>query len=151
MDGKIDVIQEHLATATLRDAICRLQGIISLPKQTKGKALCLNLSNELHDIALKMADHILETLGFKVLYSGQNTPLINFEKIIASFKPDRLYISSSYIEDIKAVQAEFDCICSICAEADIEIYIGGMGFDLLNYTHAAVTKRLFMFEEAYSI
>jgi excisionase family DNA binding protein len=151
INGKIDIIQEHLATSTLRDAIKRLQGIISLPKAKKGKALCLNLSNEMHDIALKMVDHILENRGFKVLYSGQNTPIINFEKILKSFKPDRIYISSSYIEDIKAAQEEFDYICDCSAKAGINIYIGGAGFDQLNYDHLAVAQRLHTFEEIHKI
>ncbi len=151
MNEKIDVIQEHLATSTLRDAINRLQGIISLPKPLKGKVLCLNLSNEMHDIALKMVDHILENRGYKMLYSGQNTPIINFEKILKSFKPDRIYISSSYIEDIKATQEEFDYICNCSVEAGIDIYIGGAGFDQLNYDHPAVTQRLHTFEETHKI
>ena len=151
MDGKIDVIQEHLATSTLRDAINRLQGIISLPKVMKGRALCLNLSNELHDIALKMVDHILEIRGFKVLFSGQNTPMINFEKILKSFKPDRIYISSSYVEDTNTAQKEFDYLCDCSSEIGIEVFIGGAGFDLLNYKHPAVIQRILTFEEVYQI
>lgn len=151
MNGKIDVIQEHLASSTIKDAINRLQGIILLPTRKKGKALCLNLSSELHDIALKMVDHILENRGFKVLYSGQNTPIINFEKILKSFKPDRIYISSSYIDDVKAVQDEFDYICACSVKAGIDIYIGGAGFDQLNSDHTAITRRLFTFEEAHQI
>ena len=151
MDSKIDVIQEHLAASTLKDAINRLQGIISLPKIKRGKALCLNLSHEMHDIALKMVDHILENRGFKVLYSGQNTPIINFEKILKLFKPDRIYISSSYIEDIKTAQEEFDHICDCSAEAGIKIYVGGAGFDQLNFDQAPVIQRLFTFEETYQV
>jgi methanogenic corrinoid protein MtbC1 len=151
MKGKIDVIQEHLATSTLRDAINRLQGIISLPKTRSGKALCLNLSFEMHDIALKMVDHILENRGFKVLYSGQNTPIINFEKILKLFKPDRIYISSTYIEDTEAAQKEFDLLCGCSAEAQIDIYLGGAGFDQLNFDHPAVVQRLFTFEEAHQV
>lgn len=151
MNGKIDVIQEHLAASTLRDAINRLQGIISLPKPQKGKVLCLNLSNEMHDIALKMVDHIIENRGFKVLYSGQNTPIINFEKILKSFKPDRIYISSSFLENIKAAQQEFDYICDCSVKEGIKIFIGGSGFDQLSYDHPAVTQRLYTFEEVHQI
>ena len=147
MDGKIDVIQEHLATSTLKDAIIRLQGIISLPKGKNGKALCLNVSNEMHDIALKMVDHILETRGFKVLYSGQNTPMIKFEKILKFFKPERIYISSTYIENKMDAQKEFNLLCDYSQKAAIDIFIGGSGFDILDANHPLIVNRLYTFEE----
>jgi len=151
MNSKIDVLEEHLASSTIRDAINRLQGIISLPPAKKGRALCLNLSGEMHDIALKMVDNLLESRGFKVFYSGQNTPVINFENILKNFKPQRIYISSSYIEDLDASQSEFIRICEGIGKHEIEIYVGGTGFDLLDIDHPAVTKRLFTFEEVYRI
>ena len=151
MNGKIDVIQEHLASSTIKDAINRLQGIIVLPSKKKGKALCLNLSAEWHDIALKMVDHILENRGFKVLYSGQNTPLINFERMLKSFKPDRIYISSTYVEDIESAQKEFDLVCGYCEEESIQVYVGGTGFDQLNFEYPSVVQRLSTFKEVHQI
>ncbi|MEJ2052903.1 MAG: cobalamin B12-binding domain-containing protein [Calditrichaceae bacterium] len=149
MNGKIDVLDEHLASSTIRDAINRLQGIISLPRATRGRALCLNLTGEMHDIALKMVDNILENRGFKIFYSGQNTPVINFEKILKNFKPQRIYISSTYIENLDVSQNEFNKICDGVGNNQIEIYVGGTGFDSLNFDHPSVTKRLFTFEEVY--
>jgi len=151
MNGKLDIIKEHLATSTLRDCIIRLHGIISLPPATKGKALCINMASELHDIALKMVDHILEVRGFKVLNSGQNTPIINFEKILNAYKTDRLYVSSSFISDRDALQNEFDLTCDSASKFNIDVYVGGNGFDILNFNHPNVVKRLFSFEEVHRI
>jgi excisionase family DNA binding protein len=151
MKGKISIIEEHLATATIRDGINRLQGIIQLPGKPVGRVLCLSMTSELHDIALKMVDHVLETRGYKVMFSGQNTPMIDFEQFVKTYKPDRIYVSSSYIVDKKASQLEFDQMCDIAAKFDVNIFIGGNGFDILNFDHPAVVRRLFTFEEVYNI
>ena len=136
------ISEEHIATQTIRDSIVRLQGIIRIPKDKIGKALCLNLANEMHDIALKMVDHILEIKGFKVLFSGQITPVIKMEKIFQSFKPDRIYISSTIIDNLNFAQLEFDEICSLSEKYNSSVFVGGQGFEHLNYEHSIVNSRI---------
>jgi len=109
----------------------------------------MNLSNEMHDIVLKMVDHILEQRGFKVLFSGQLTPQVYLDNIFSDYAPKRLYISSTYIEDIPASQKEFDMICSIAAKHSIKILVGGQGFDNISYNHPAVFTRLYTFKDIF--
>ena len=145
--GKISVAKEHLATQTIRDSIIRLQGIIRIPKEKIGNALCLNFSDELHDIALKMVDHVLEARGFKVLFTGQITPLVDIEELFDVLQPERVYISSTIVSDSAAVQTEFDRICQISSNYGASVYIGGRGFDALNIEHPQVKARLKNFED----
>jgi excisionase family DNA binding protein len=147
MNGKISVIEEHLAAQTMRDTINRLQGIICLPTEKSGRAVFMNLSTELHDIALKMVENIMEVRGFQTYFSGQMTPLIDIEQIFGKLKPDRLYISSTYITDQEATQKEADRLFGICREHGIRIYVGGRGWDVLSYDNPAVELRLYSFEE----
>lgn len=147
----ISISEEHLATQSIRDGIIRLQGLIRLPEKKLGIAMCINLENEMHDMGLKMTDHILEARGFKVLNTGQNTPLLNIENVFENYSPKRLYISSTYVEDIPTIQAEFNKICSICLSYSIDVYTGGHGFDLIDYTHPVVKRRLYSFEEVHHI
>ncbi len=149
MDDRISISEEHLASQTMRDSIIRLQGIIKLPAAKKHKALCINLSSELHDIALKMVDHILEIRGFKVYFSGQLTVLQKFDHLLDNIKPVRLYVASTYLEDSETVQKEFTAICDMCAQQSIQIFVGGPGFDHLSFDHTAVVKRLFSMEDVY--
>lgn len=146
---QISVTEEHLASQTIRDSMIRLQGIIRIPTEKTGSALCLNLSTELHDMALKMIDHILEVRGYKVLFSGQITPMIKIENVFDKLRPDRVYISSTIIDDEEMTQREFEYICDICRSYNAQLYVGGMGFDRLELAHSAVTKRLFTFKEVF--
>lgn len=147
--GEISVIQEHFASQTIFDCLIRLQGIIKIPNKKIGKAMCLNFATDLHDIVLKMVDHILEVRGFNVLYAGSNTPLFDIERIFEDFKPDRVYISSTIVLDEEIIQKEFDKLCNICKKFDSKIYIGGIGFNILHYDETIIEKKLETFEETF--
>jgi excisionase family DNA binding protein len=149
-EEKISVIEEHFASQTLRDSVIRLQGIIRIPAKKVGKAICLNFSSELHDIALKMVDHILEARGYKVLFSGQITPIINIEHVFESIQPQRVYVSSTIVEDRASVQEEFDEICNVAEAHGAKVFVGGAGFDALEIKRPELVTRLMTFEEVYN-
>jgi len=147
--GEISVIEEHFSTQTIRDCLVRLQGIIQMPSEKLGTAFCLIMSQELHDVAIKMVDHILELKGYKILFSGQMTPSMKIEKIFEIYQPDRVYISSTIVTDVNLAQAEFDKICYIAQAHNARVYVGGQGFDEIDFSHSAVEKRLYTFEEVF--
>jgi len=127
--GKISASEEHIATQSIKDCIIRLQGITVSNNKDLGRALCLNLSTELHDIALKMVDQLLESKGFQVLFSGQITPALDLEGIFKKFKPDRVYVSSTYNSDKEAAVGEMVVLSQLCDKYDSKLFIGGRGFD----------------------
>lgn len=141
------VTEEHIASQTIRDSIIRLQGIIRIPKQSKGNVICLNLYNEMHDIALKMVEHILEMKGYRVLFSGQMTPLVDMEQVFSTFQPQQIYISSTIVDDLQESQNEFDEICRLSEIHGASVFIGGRGFDLINHDHQVIKARLNSFAE----
>ena len=141
-EQQISVIEEHFATQAIRDAIIRLQGIVMLPPGNQQVAVCRSLSTELHDIALKLVDHLLEYRGFRVLYSGQITPTVDLEHIFSSFRPNRVYLSSTVIEDQAAAQAEYYQICHYCQSFEAQLFVGGQGFQQLQIEHPALGGQL---------
>ena len=66
------------------------------------------------------------------------------------FKPNRLYISSTYIEDLDKDQNEIDSLYNICEKNSVEVYVGGAGFDQIDYSHPTVVRRLENFEDVNS-
>jgi methanogenic corrinoid protein MtbC1 len=125
--GKITTTEEHIASQSIKDCIIRLQGVTVTPARKLGRALCINLSTELHDIALKMVDQLLESRGFQVLFSGQITPTLDLEGIFKKFKPDRVYVSSTFNSDKEAAAAEMKLISQLCDKYNSKLYIGGRG------------------------
>lgn len=149
MNGEISIIEEHIAAQTMRESISRLQGIVRLPDVKKGRALFMNLSSELHDIGLKMAENVLEMRGFETYYSGQMTPFIKMDQLFEKVSPDRMYISSTYVFNQDATQDEVNQLFKICQNFDTHVYVGGRGWDALDYDHPVVVKRLYDFFEVH--
>ncbi len=149
MNNKLSVTEEHIASQIIRDAIIRLQGIIKVPRKKTRTAICLNLSLELHDIALKMVQNILEVRGFKTYFSGQKTPYLDLEQMLKKIKPDRLYISSTINEDTLMAEQEIHSIFDICQKSRTKVFLGGSGFDQISFDHPVVAKRLYTFQDVY--
>jgi excisionase family DNA binding protein len=147
VDNKLSIAEEHIASQAMRDAVIRLQGIIRLPRKKIGKALCLNFSNEFHSMALKMVSHILEHKGYKVFYTGQNTPMERIDQFFQNYRPDRVYISGTMVEDKKLLNSEFKIICELSLKYGSKLFIGGRAFDVISIDHPAVVRRLMTFED----
>jgi excisionase family DNA binding protein len=151
MQNKLSITEEHIGTHVIRDCIIRLQGIIKVPRKKHSSAVCLNLSSELHDIALKMVQNLLELRGLKTYFSGQKTPYLDLEMLLKKIKPDRLYISSTLNEDTLAAQSEIDFIFNLCSQFGTKVFIGGTGFDQITFYHPVVAQRLSSFKEVYEV
>lgn len=145
--GGLSILEEHIASQTIRDAIIRLQGMLALPEETRGNVLCLSLTSELHDIAIKMVDHVLEEEGFAVIFAGQMTPLYGIEVVLEKYEIRRLYMSSTYVPDPNQAEFELNFLYDQCSSHGIEVLVGGRGFDKLNHDHPAVKARLHTFVE----
>lgn len=146
-EGKINVAEEHVASQGIKDSVIRLQEIVSASHEMNERVLCMNLSEEIHDIAIKMVQHILEGRGFQVLFAGQRTPAERLEEVLCTFQPHRIYISSTYIENRYAMQAELDMILQMCWNLRTRVFVGGTGFDQLEYDEPFVEQRLTTFRE----
>lgn len=151
VNGDISVIEEHFGSQTIRDSIIRLQGIIKIPQKKIGRAICLNLSHELHDIALKMVANILELRGYQVYFSGQYTNIYKIEQAFEKFQPDRLYISSTWIQDVEDTQQEIDQILKLCEKYHTDVYLGGKAVKFLKIDKPRIKGYLHNFETVAEI
>lgn len=147
MEGKLSITEEHLASQTIRDGIIKLQDVVIRPESLKGKAFVLTLSSELHDIPAKMVQHLLEVGGFQVLYSGQKTPAGDTVNVFETFKPDRVYLSSTYIEDVETAQQEFNELTAICKQYGSQLFCGGAGVSQLTISNTVSYRLLTSFQD----
>lgn len=151
VENQITIMEEHFATQSIRDCLIRLQGSIQIPTKKSMTAFCLMMSYELHDLALKMVDHLLELRGFQVLYSGAMTPSIKIEKVFETYKPERVYIASTIVQDLNLTQAEFDKICYVASDFDAKVFVVGSGFDTISIDHTAVEYRIKTFKDVFEL
>jgi len=149
MNDELSIVEEHIAAQTIREAISRLQGIIRIPPRKSGTALFINLSSELHDIGLKMSENIMEVRGFNTYFSGQMTPFVKMEQMFDKIRPDRLYISSTFVFNRDSTQEEVNQLFTISRKYSTAVYVGGRGWDVLDYDHEVVVKRMYSFEETF--
>jgi MerR family transcriptional regulator, light-induced transcriptional regulator len=149
-EKELSVVQEHLASQTIKDCLIRLQGIIRRSDNPGMSVFCLTPSRELHDIALKMVDHILESRGFTVHYSGQMTPVERVDEMFERYGPKRLYLSSTYVPDLEELQNEINRYCDLALQYRCDVYLGGRSFDVIDLSHPAIKKRLYTFEDVYT-
>jgi methanogenic corrinoid protein MtbC1 len=108
-----------------------LQGIIRIPNKKIGSVICLNLSDELHDIALKMVANILEIKGYQVYFSGQYTKIEKLEVVFDKFQPQGVFISTTWMEDVQKTQQELALVLKVSEMHNAEVYLGGQGIYLL--------------------
>ncbi|MCF7825486.1 MAG: B12-binding domain-containing protein [Candidatus Marinimicrobia bacterium] len=147
MDGTLSVSQEHLASQTIRDGIIQLQDVVVKPDHLEGKAFVLTLGGELHDIPAKMVQHLLEARGFQVLFSGQKTPAGDTISVFKSYKPNRVYLSTVYIENVAEAQAEFKQLQRLCESFEASLFVGGSGVAQLKIEGQANLKLLNNFSD----
>jgi len=145
----LTVFEEHFASQTIRDAIVRLQGTLKFPGEKNGTAVCLTFSTELHDIAIKMVDHILEERGFRVLFSGQLSPLFSIDRIFQQQEFDRVYLSCTYVGDRNLMQFELSHLIDLCGKYERRLFVGGQGLEQLSYDGSEITARLESFKDVY--
>ncbi|MCB9089775.1 MAG: cobalamin B12-binding domain-containing protein [Calditrichae bacterium] len=146
-NDELSIIEEHFGSQTIRDSLIRLQGIISIPSEKIGRAICLNLSTELHDIALKMVANILELRGYQVYFSGQFTDIFKIEYAFEKFRPERIYLSCTWVEDLEKTQAELEKILKNCDIYNTSMYLGGQGVRLLKLDHPRIARVIDSFED----
>ncbi len=145
--GDVSISDEHLASQAIRDAIVKMQEIVVKPANGTGRAFVLTFSGELHDIPAKMVQHILESRGFQVLFTGQRTPVGDTSGLFDSFRPERVYLSSVFVEDVQQTQIEFNELQRLCTSHNAELFVGGSGINQLKITEGKPAHRLLTFKD----
>ncbi|MGH1366321.1 MAG: B12-binding domain-containing protein [Calditrichia bacterium] len=147
-EGKIEILDEHLATDTLCDSLSRLQGIVRIPNPTRGRVLCLVLPNDTHYVALKMTDYVLEERGFEVFFGGaMPTPNFKLASLFERIQPNRVYFSSTYVMNQKETQMYLDEALELCGMHRSSAFLGGRGFSQLRIDSSAIVRNLQSFQE----
>ncbi len=91
--GKIDVAQEHIATAVSYRQLERIAAIAPAPSSDAPVALLGAVAGTLHVLGLRMISDYLASIGWKSVYLGANVPTDSFAFAARTFKPSLVLIS----------------------------------------------------------
>ena len=140
-DKKISVAEEHISRKTISKALGHFKNaIIKDTENSKTNVLCLNLENDIPDIAIDMVQIVLETKSYKVFNSGANTCIKDLKMLLNKEKYDHIYIfkcnrqccdataQSHFNETISSLEL----INNLCEEYNIKLHIGGPATNLID-------------------
>lgn len=72
--NKVNPLQEHFISNLIRNKIISFAENQTFLITKKSKFILFLPSNEYHELSILLANYILKSLGFKVIYLGQNVP-----------------------------------------------------------------------------
>ena len=90
--NRIDVGQEHFATAVSQDLMAELTGRL-MPNGDTGTVIAACVEGELHDTGLRVVNALLQMSGWNSHYLGANTPKLAIHKAVRRIQPEVLALS----------------------------------------------------------
>ncbi len=127
-ENKINVAQEHYATAVSQVAMSMLyEKIFATPK--KGKTLLGTcIQGELHEFGIRMVCDYMESCSWDTYYLGANMPNKGIVEMINEKRPDILAISCTMIFNLSQLQELVHDVR--CIQRSLPIIVGGYPFNL---------------------
>tara|TARA_Y100001968_G_C19292348_1_gene684847 strand:+ start:181 stop:1044 length:864 start_codon:yes stop_codon:yes gene_type:complete len=130
---EISVAEEHIARKTISKSLNSFRDVVKKNKATSSTALCLNLENDVPDLAIDMIQIILESFNYSVHNSGSHTSVENISSLIAKNKYDAIYIymcsrqccTATVKDHIANTLKSLEQISSLCHKHSIDLFVGG--------------------------
>jgi MerR family transcriptional regulator, light-induced transcriptional regulator len=94
--GEIGINHEHRASCETLEALAKLQVQIRIKPPSGRSVVSATLGEELHEIGLRCAAHLLESEGWESHYLGSRIPADAVTDAITQCRPDVVCISSTH-------------------------------------------------------
>ena len=132
--GELTIADEHLATQTAIAAVQRLRGVIHLAAPSELKALICGAEGDLHELAIHLAQVLLESDGWDVINLGPNTPFFPLAEALTKHRPRLLCISAKLMTDRDRLTRDYAQVHKTASKLGSAIVLGGDAFadSLLN-------------------
>lgn len=139
-EKKISIAEEHIARKTISKTLDNLRSSIPKNSSKNDSILCLNLENDIPDLAIDMIQIILEEIGYNVHNSGSNTSIVNLQLLLKKNEFHSIYIymcnrqccSATVKNNIGNTIRDLEIINKLCNRYNIVLFIGGPGTQLIN-------------------
>jgi methanogenic corrinoid protein MtbC1 len=127
---KITVAHEHYCTAATQLIMSTLYAhIFDSPKKGR-KFLACAVSDDLHEMGIRMISDMFELDGWDTYYMGANMPDVHILTAINEQQPDVIGISATMPSHVGKAAALIEKVRSACNPAKFKILVGGYPFSL---------------------
>lgn len=127
--GKILISQEHYFTATTQIIMSSLYPYLFSSEKNGKIYIWACVSEELHEIGIRMVCDYLEMEGYDTYYVGSNVPLNDLKKLIKEKKADFLGLSTSSLLNIDKLKEYVYSIKNDPETSFVKIEVGGIPFN----------------------
>jgi len=128
--NKITVAHEHYCTAATQLIMSSLYSYIFDSPKKGAKLLTCTVSDDLHEMGIRMVSDLFEIDGWDTYYMGSNTPDDYVLKAINEQRPNVIGISATMPLHVSKVAALIEKIRSRFNPAQFKILVGGFPFSL---------------------
>jgi len=126
-DGRVSVLEEHVASERLARALARVSGSLPL---APGAPRCLLASAEGddHTLGLALAELCLREAGWSTIWAGRTTATAELERTIREGAARMVALSASACStDALALRRQAEQVGDACLEARAALALGGAG------------------------
>jgi excisionase family DNA binding protein len=127
-EGRLEVNQEHGASHALLEALIRFSPEMRRKPLNGLTALCACPEGELHDIGLQVLAYALEAEGWKVHYTGPDTPWETCAAFVRTGHPDVVCLSAALAHSKKSMTAKLRQFSSVARRQHAKLLVGGLAF-----------------------
>lgn len=123
--GKISVSQEHFCTAITQSVMSKLYDYIFASPKTGKTFVSLCVSDEYHDLGLRMVTDMVEMNGFDTVFLGANVPSKEIEEALSDYRADVLGISVTIASHLTILTDIISRVRSASQLSGVKILVGG--------------------------
>lgn len=121
----LGIENEHIATNTVISALHLFNRELKFKNVKSKTAICSGLEKEFHEIGLLCVKITLESLGWKVIYTGINLPVDSLLQLVKKEKPKIVCISEMYNLPLKKSGAYINYLLDNLKNSNCRLIIGG--------------------------
>jgi MerR family transcriptional regulator, light-induced transcriptional regulator len=126
-DGRIDIHDEHAASARLGQALAALSEQVLVTAHAPAAVLIVPEGEE-HTLGLSLLLPLVRTAGFRPVWLGRATPAAEVVKLVSAQRAQVVLLSASVASaDVERLSGYLEPIATACALEGILALVGGSG------------------------
>lgn len=128
-ENKISVAMEHYFTASTQFIISRLYSHIFSTEKKGYNLVATSVTDELHELGVRMVSDFFEMEGWNTVYLGANTPHSSIVQMIRETSADVLAVSATISFNLEKVSDLIQFVRKQIPSEELKIIVGGRAFN----------------------